>query len=188
MFGYKYYTAQTSFFLLLQWKEFYLVTAYSLRPPWRLVAEKVPIQPRSRRSRPIFHVTNKGLKRDRHTHKQFKNSKWSIFHTCDKRCETHTHTQYDFKSSIDTTLISTSVDSGKWDWQPILLPLLISVIVNVSLFWVHWQYLTHLVTVAQVRVTVPIISQCDSSNSKWDHFDTSITYQSGVPLPTECEC
>jgi len=36
----------------------YLVTAYSLRPLWRLVAVNVPIQPRSRRLLPIFHVTN----------------------------------------------------------------------------------------------------------------------------------
>ena len=40
----------------------YLVTAYSLSPLWRLMAVNVPIQPRRRRSLPIFHVTNRGLK------------------------------------------------------------------------------------------------------------------------------
>ena len=40
-----------------------LVTAYSLRPLWRFIGEKVPIQPRSRRSRPTFQVTNRGLKK-----------------------------------------------------------------------------------------------------------------------------
>lgn len=40
----------------------YLVTAYSLSPLWRLVAEKVPIHPRNRLSFPSFQVTNSGLK------------------------------------------------------------------------------------------------------------------------------
>lgn len=42
--------------------EQYLVTAYSLRPPCRLVAVNVPIQPRRRRLLPIFQVTKSGLK------------------------------------------------------------------------------------------------------------------------------
>lgn len=40
----------------------YLVTAYSLRPLWRLVEVNVPMQPRRRRLWPIFQVTNRGLK------------------------------------------------------------------------------------------------------------------------------
>jgi len=40
----------------------HLVTAYSLRPVLRLVAENVPIHPRKRFSLPNFHVTNSGLK------------------------------------------------------------------------------------------------------------------------------
>src|SRR6218665_1002920 len=39
-----------------------LVIAYSLSPLWRLMAENVPIHPRRWRSRPVFHVTNSGLK------------------------------------------------------------------------------------------------------------------------------
>ncbi len=51
---------QYKYFFLFEWT--YLVTAYSLRPLWRLMAVKVPIHPRRRRSPPIFHVTNRGLK------------------------------------------------------------------------------------------------------------------------------
>ena len=40
----------------------YLVSVYSLSPEWRFMAEKVPMQPRSRLSRPVFHVTKSGLK------------------------------------------------------------------------------------------------------------------------------
>lgn len=39
-----------------------LVMAYSLSPDCRFMALKVPMQPRSRLSFPITHVTNKGLK------------------------------------------------------------------------------------------------------------------------------
>lgn len=39
-----------------------LVSAYSLSPDWRFNSENVPMQPRKRSSRPIFHVTNSGLK------------------------------------------------------------------------------------------------------------------------------
>lgn len=41
-----------------------LVSAYSFSPEWRLISEKVPMQPRKRWSRPIFHVTKSGLERD----------------------------------------------------------------------------------------------------------------------------
>lgn len=40
----------------------YLVNVYSLSPEWRFMAEKVPMQPRSRLSRPVFQVTKRGLK------------------------------------------------------------------------------------------------------------------------------
>lgn len=43
----------------------YLVNVYSLSPEWRFMAEKVPMQPRSRLSRPVFHVTKSGLKRQK---------------------------------------------------------------------------------------------------------------------------
>ena len=39
----------------------YLVMEYSAKPLWSFLAEKVPIQPLSLWSRPIFHVTNNGL-------------------------------------------------------------------------------------------------------------------------------
>lgn len=42
----------------------YLVNVYSLSPEWRFMAEKVPMQPRSRLSRPVFHVTKSGLKQN----------------------------------------------------------------------------------------------------------------------------
>lgn len=38
-----------------------LVNAYSFNPEWRFISENVPMQPRKRKSRPIFHVTNNGL-------------------------------------------------------------------------------------------------------------------------------
>lgn len=44
----------------------YLVNVYSLSPEWRFMAEKVPMQPRSRLSRPVFHVTKRGLKKGKH--------------------------------------------------------------------------------------------------------------------------
>lgn len=40
---------------------YYLVVAYSLSPACKCMALNVPIQPRSRISLPIVHVTNKGL-------------------------------------------------------------------------------------------------------------------------------
>ena len=40
----------------------HLLMVYSLRPWWRCFGEKVPIHPRRCRSRPIFHVTNSGLR------------------------------------------------------------------------------------------------------------------------------
>ncbi len=39
-----------------------LVKAYSFNPEWRFISENVPMQPRRRRSRPVFHVTKSGLK------------------------------------------------------------------------------------------------------------------------------
>lgn len=44
-------------------RQTYLVTAYSLIPLCKFIALKVPIQPRRRRSFPMYHVTNKGLER-----------------------------------------------------------------------------------------------------------------------------
>ena len=46
----------------------YLVNVYSLSPEWRFMAEKVPMQPRSRLSRPVFHVTKSGLKKQNTKH------------------------------------------------------------------------------------------------------------------------
>ena len=134
----------------------------------------------------------KERERETHAHKQFTNSTWSLFHTCDKQCEKHTDTVTHSPTSRALLIplkisMSGTVLIPVSETEPILLPFLISVIVNVSLFWVHQPYPTRLVTVAQARVTIPIVSQCDSSDSKWDNFDTSITYRSGVPLPTECE-
>lgn len=50
----------------------YLVSVYSLSPECRFMAEKVPMHPRNRLSRPIFHVTNSGLfreEKERHDHR-----------------------------------------------------------------------------------------------------------------------
>lgn len=49
-----------------------LVIAYSRRPEWSSIALKVPIQPLSLLSLPIFQVTNNGLNDDVNKSKQNK--------------------------------------------------------------------------------------------------------------------
>lgn len=54
----------------------YLVNVYSLSPEWRFMAEKVPMQPRSRLSRPVFHVTKSGLKKQNKKHSPAPKQLW----------------------------------------------------------------------------------------------------------------
>jgi hypothetical protein len=73
----------------------YLVTAYSLSPLWRFVGENVPMQPRSRLSRPIFHVTKSGLE-NKHNLVIFLTLFIYLFISCDKlkkKKVSHTYTQ-----------------------------------------------------------------------------------------------
>lgn len=56
----------------------YLVNVYSLSPEWRFMAEKVPMQPRSRLSRPVFHVTKSGLQKQNKKHSPAPNQSWVV--------------------------------------------------------------------------------------------------------------